>query len=105
MKTCSKCKKEKSLEEFGYAVIPNVISLQDCDDYIKEYREWAEQVENTGIPFLSFESLIQGYRIGHFNDSWQVRLKVREIFSKIWSTDKLLTSVDAVALSYPPEQG
>lgn len=95
----------KSLEDNGYAVIPNVLSLQECDTYIKEYKDWAKQVEDTGIPFTSFESLIQGYRIGHFNASWRVRLKAKEVFSKIWKTEKLLSSIDAVALSYPPEEG
>ena len=94
-----------SLQENGYAVIPNVLSIHDCDMYIEEYRDWAKQVEDSGIPFLSFQSLIQGYRIGHFNASWQVRLTVKDVFRQIWNTDKLLTSVDAVALSYPPEQG
>ncbi|CAC5393617.1 unnamed protein product [Mytilus coruscus] len=54
-----------SLEDNGYAVIPNVLSIQECDTYIKEYKDWAKQVEDTGIPFTSFESLIQGYSIGN----------------------------------------
>lgn len=95
----------QSLEENGYAVIPNVLDISDCDLYIKEYKDWAQQVEDTGISFRSFESLIQGHRIGHFNASWCVRLKVKDVFAQIWQTDKLLSSVDAVALSYPPEQG
>ena len=95
----------QSLEENGYAVIPNVLDTNDCDLYIKEYKDWAKQVENSGIPFLSFESLIQGYRTGHCNASWCVRLKVKDVFAQIWQTDKLLSSIDAVALSYPPEQG
>lgn len=95
----------KSLEDNGYAVIPNVLSIQECDTYIKEYKDWAKQVEDTGIPFTSFESLIQGYSIGHFNATWRVRLKAKEVFSQIWKTEKLLSSIDAVALSYPPEEG
>ena len=95
----------QSLEENGYAVIPNVLDISDCDLYIKEYKDWAQRVEDTGITISSFESLIQGHRIGHFNASWCVRLKVKDVFAQIWQTDKLLSSVDAMALSYPPEQG
>jgi hypothetical protein len=34
----------QSLEENGYAVIPNVLDTNDCDLYIKEYKDWAKQV-------------------------------------------------------------
>lgn len=95
----------KELEENGYVVIPNVLCTEECDLYSKEYRNWAKQLDNDGLPFTSFESLIQGHSIGHFNASWQVRLKAKKIFAEIWKTDKLLSSIDAVALSCPPEEG
>ncbi|VDI58066.1 Hypothetical predicted protein [Mytilus galloprovincialis] len=95
----------KELEENGYVVIPNVLCTEECDLYSKEYRNWAKQIDNDGLPFTSFESLIQGHSIGHFNASWQVRLKAKKIFAEIWKTDKLLSSIDAVALSCPPEEG
>ncbi|XP_048762823.1 uncharacterized protein LOC125671281 isoform X2 [Ostrea edulis] len=53
--------------------------------------------------FGNFESLVQSYRIGHFNASWAVRLKVKHVFADLWGTEKLLTSVDGVAASPPPE--
>lgn len=95
----------RNLEEFGYAVIPNVLTEEVCDQYIKEYKDWLTQIEESDLPLMSSSSLIQGYRIGHLNASWSVRLKVKDVFEQIWQTDKLLSSVDAVALSRPPEEG
>jgi hypothetical protein len=95
----------QNLKEKGYAVLPSVLSVEDCDIYIKEFKDWVKQVEDSGKSFRTVKSLLQSYRIGHFNACWRVRLAVKDIFAQIWSTDKLLTSVDAVALSYPPEEG
>lgn len=95
----------QNLKENGYAVLPSVLSVEDCDIYIKEFKDWVKQVEDSGKSFRTVKSLLQSYRIGHFNACWRVRLAVKDIFAQIWSTDKLLTSVDAVALSYPPEEG
>ena len=93
----------KSLDENGYAVLPNVLSLEECDQHIKEYKEWFTGLEESGVSLMSCQSLIQGYRIGHFKASWSVRLKVKDIFAQIWETNKLFSSVDCVAMSYPPE--
>lgn len=95
----------RELEENGYAVIPNVLSTNDCDTYIQEYKDFINQFEDKGTGFFNCESVIQTYRIGHFNATWQVRLKVKDVFANIWQTEKLLTSVDAVAISKPPEEG
>lgn len=95
----------RELEENGYAVIPNVLSTNDCDTYIQEYKDFINQFEDKGTGIFSCESVIQTYRIGHFNATWQVRLKVKDVFANIWQTEKLLTSVDAVAISKPPEEG
>lgn len=37
--------------------------------------------------------------------SWFVRLKVKKVFAQVWKTDKLLSSVDAIAIGRPPEDG
>ncbi|KAK3105309.1 hypothetical protein FSP39_022211 [Pinctada imbricata] len=91
------------LHENGYAVIDDVIPVSDCDDYAGNFKKFANQFDELDIPMMGFQSIIQSYRIGHFDETWKVRLKVKDVFTKIWGTEKLLTSFDGVALSPPPE--
>ena len=95
----------KELSERGVAVIPNVLTPTECDLYITQYKSWLDKASSLGIELDSRKSLIQSYRTGHFDTTWEVRLKTRPIFEKIWKTEKLLTSADAIAVSKPPEEG
>ena len=36
--------------------------------------------------------------------AWQIRLMVKQVFSALWDTEKLLTSFDGAAISEPPER-
>ncbi|KAL8569738.1 hypothetical protein ACOMHN_007261 [Nucella lapillus] len=45
------------------------------------------------------------YSIGHLSPSWHVRLKTKPLFEELWGTPDLLSSVDAVSIGRPPEQG
>ncbi|XP_046369736.2 uncharacterized protein LOC125371576 [Haliotis rufescens] len=92
----------KDLEEKGYAVIPDVCSAQDCDVYISQYRDWLSQFEEDDWP-SHMHSVVQGYDIGHFENTWNCRFKAKPVFAKVWETEKLLTSFDGVAISFPPE--
>lgn len=95
----------KSLKENGYAVVPNVLSHEDCDRYMGQYKAWLQKFEDSGRECDSRNSLIQSYRTGHFSTTWEVRLKTKHVFEKVWNTEKLLSSADAIAISKPPEQG
>ncbi|XP_071109657.1 uncharacterized protein [Haliotis cracherodii] len=92
----------RDLEEKGYAVIPDVCSAQDSDVYISQFRDWLSQFKEGEFPFQS-QSIIQGYDVGHFENTWNCRFKAKPVFAKVWETEKLLTSFDAVAISAPPE--
>jgi hypothetical protein len=91
------------LEDQGFSVVEGVLSEEDCKLYSEEFKEWVNQYRDNNVLFGNFESLVQSYRIGHFNASWAVRLKVKHVFADLWGTNKLLTSVDGVAVSPPPE--
>jgi len=95
----------KELEEQGYTVIPNVLTNEECDGHIGQYKTWLQQFKDRGIPWHNGNSLIQAYRVGHFQASWETRLEVKDVFAQIWGTEKLLSSADAVAISEPPEAG
>ncbi|XP_062571559.1 uncharacterized protein LOC134233591 [Saccostrea cucullata] len=91
------------LDDQGFSVVEGVLSEEDCRRYSDEFKDWVHQYKDNNKTFGSFESLVQSYRIGHFHASWAVRLKVKHVFSELWETEKLLSSVDGVAVSPPPE--
>ncbi|CAH1781916.1 unnamed protein product [Owenia fusiformis] len=101
---------KQELREKGVTVVENVIPSTTCDEYINEYQEWLKKFSNAeGIPFPNTEnsgfSLIQGYRIGHFAATWGARLHAKRVYAELWDTQKLLTSIDGVAIGRPPEDG
>jgi hypothetical protein len=49
--------------------------------------------------------VIQSYRIGHCESAWKCRLHCKPLFDLLWGTEKLLTSVDGVAIATPPKKG
>ena len=91
------------LNEKGWRVIPEVLTLSQCDQYISEYKAWLRKFDRTGTVPDNVGSLIHKYKLSHKDTTWKVRLDVKHVFSKIWGTEKLLTSYDGLAIGYPPE--
>lgn len=92
------------LEERGFTVIPGVLTEPKCDRHIANYRKWLSQFKDGNWP-PSKASLISRYNIGNFETTWEIRLKTKSVFAQVWGTEKLLTSVDAIAIGRPPEDG
>lgn len=93
----------KDLEDKGFTVVPNVLSKEECDNAISEYRGWLTKF---GDDFpLSSNSVIWDYNAGHMEVTWRLRLQAKPVFAQIWNTEKLLTSFDAIAIGRPPEEG
>ncbi|XP_069113900.1 uncharacterized protein [Argopecten irradians] len=92
------------LEKKGYTVVENVLTDSECAEYIRAFRDWLTLFPEGEWP-SSGHSLIQRYNIGHHEAAWRARLKAKSVFSKLWKTDKLLTSIDAIAIGRPPEDG
>lgn len=94
----------KELEKNGYTVVPGVVSPEECDAAIRQYREWLSQFKDGSWP-RSFNGILHSYNSGHMTPMWEMRLKTKKVFAQLWKTDKLLTSFDAVAIGRPPEDG
>ncbi|PVD36949.1 hypothetical protein C0Q70_03942 [Pomacea canaliculata] len=92
----------KELNDKGYSVIPDVLTSEECDVYIGKYRDWLATFGADEAPD-QLDSIIRSYRVGHLEQTWEVRLKAKSVFQTIWQTDKLLSSVDA-ALPSPSLQ-
>ncbi|KAK3608565.1 hypothetical protein CHS0354_042550 [Potamilus streckersoni] len=94
----------QELEEKGYTVVPNVVTPDDCDQCVAQYKEWLSQFKNGDWPLSSY-SLIRNYNVGHMVPTWFIRLKSKTVFEQLWKTEKLLSSFDAIAIGRPPEDG
>ena len=90
------------LDTLGFTVIRGVIDEQKCDEYRKQYEDWLSSLDE--FPPAP-HSLISTHRIGYMDATWRCRLASKPIFEALWGTEKLLTSMDAVAIGRPPEGG
>ena len=77
------------LDEKGYCVIPSVLTSEECDAHIAFYRDWLGKFGGDDWPFQR-HSLIQSYRIGHFQPSWETRMSTKKVFE----VSTVLCSVD-----------
>lgn len=92
----------QELHDKGYAVVPDLLTPKECDALTSQFRDWAGKFEEGQIPLQKKSSVIQSYRVGHFQQSWEVRLRAKAVFQAVWETEKLLSSVDGIAISKPP---
>ncbi len=109
------------LDTHGVAVIPNVLTQEECINY--RNRIWTElkhvtqdrfdiNNENTWREFYKFyplhSMLLQHFSLGHMQPVWDIRShnKVCKSFEKLWNTDKndLLVSFDGLSIHLPPEK-
>lgn len=112
-----------TLDNFGVAVIPDVLSNSECNlyyDQVWQYFEfitgtWNKPIsrndQTTWRSFYKFyplhSMLFQSFNVGHCQASWNIRQnpKVVDVFSKFWnvSDDELLVSFDGLSFHLPPE--
>lgn len=95
----------QELQDKGYAVVPDLLTPKECDALTSQFRDWVGKFEEGQIPLQKKSSVIQSYRVGHFQQSWEVRLRAKVVFQAVWGTEKLLSSVDGIAISKPPLNG
>ncbi|XP_052821374.1 uncharacterized protein LOC128246884 [Mya arenaria] len=92
------------LQKKGYTVVSDVLTNDECDKTIDQYKQWLSQFTDEGEWPFSANSLIQRYNAGHMEPTWFARLKSKRVFAQVWKTEKLLTSFDAIAIGRPPEE-
>ncbi|XP_021350058.1 uncharacterized protein LOC110448233 isoform X2 [Mizuhopecten yessoensis] len=91
----------RDLETKGYSVVSGVVTTEECDIYTQQFKDWVAKFGDD-LPF-SHDSLMHYYRVGHFDATWRVRLKAKRVFASLWNTEKLLSSMDGIAIGVPPE--
>jgi hypothetical protein len=114
---------KKTLDTYGVAVIPDILTNEECDQHINSlWKELGELTSNMDLPLKMNDKktwktlyelyplhsmLIQHFGIGHLQTSWNVRQnkKISKVFSQIHKTkqNELLVSFDGISLHLPPE--
>lgn len=96
---------ERHFEELrhqGFTIIENVVSEEQCDIWLGEYKAWLDQFKGNKWPF-TVHSPINTYNNGNLETTWKARLATKAVFSKLWSTDKLVSTIDGIVIRRPPE--
>lgn len=112
-----------TIDKYGVAVIPNVLTQQECETSLSEMWSYFEHITkswnlplnrnnpNSYVQFYKLfplhSMLIQHFQIGHAQFAWNLRQnpKIVKIFADFYDTRKkdMLVSFDGASLHLPPE--
>lgn len=112
-----------TLEEYGVAIIPNVLNDEECDalfsgmwDFFEHITcAWERPIDRNDNHtwceiyklYLNHSMLVQHWNVGHSQAVWDVRQneKCADVFAALWkcSRDDLLVSFDGCSFNVPPE--
>lgn len=113
-----------TIKKFGVAVIPNILSDEECANMVDGAWSFLEKiskdteseikkdVESTWRNFYSLyplhSMLIQHHQVGHSQFIWNIRqnINVVKAYATIWdcSVDDMLVSFDGMSFHIPPEK-
>jgi hypothetical protein len=102
------------LQERGWTVVEGVLSKADCDEYIHGLWDFLEGL-GTGVkrddPATwgpehfppTYRGILNTLEVGHHAFVWKVRKNPRlvKVFERLWGTNELLTSFDAINILGP----
>lgn len=123
---CTKESLKETLEKYGAAIIPSVLTNEECEEMVSGMWDFFEHLtqdwegnkkainrndKSTWREFYKLypnhAMLIQHWGVGHAQVSWDLRQKekIAEIFAYFWNCEKeeLLTSFDGLSFSFPHE--
>lgn len=85
---------KSELEEKGYVVIPDVLSLEEVESAKAEFFDWKEA---SGAK-TEIHGIFKHYGVGNTRHAWMIRTnpKVQQVFADLWETtiDNLIVSQD-----------
>lgn len=94
------------LNNKGYAIIPNVLSEEEIEEYIIEFNKWMDSIPNSDYlhNLIHFNGIFKYFQVGHQRFAWLLRTneKILNIFKSIWNTNDLVVSFDGC--NYFPKQ-
>lgn len=103
------------LQNQGYAIIKNAIDPDKAKHYQRRALDWLTSFNTPldlddpstwtrdNLPDHSEINTFNGYSVTHEKFMWDARMepKIMEAFAKIWGTDELLVSFDALNITLP----
>ena len=110
------------LEEYGVAIIPNVLNTTECDSMLSGIWDYFEHISQDWVIPISrthtfslreiyklyplHSMLFQHFQVGHSQVCWDMRQnkKIVDIFKTLWNTEELLVSFDGLSFNMPPEK-
>lgn len=110
------------LQEHGVAILPGVLSPEECDDNLQHVHRFYENLtrkmkkpynhedpstyKTLGELHKLHSMLFQSYGVGQCQGSWNVRQnpKIFEAFKTLWQDEDLLTSMDGLSYQIAPER-
>lgn len=120
---CTKETLKNTIEKYGVAIIPSVLSDKECETMVNQIWDFFEHItQNFEIPidrnnqstwkefyklYPLHSMLIQHWNVGHAQASWNLRqnINIVKIFAYFWNCDinDLLVSFDGLSFNLPPE--
>lgn len=99
---------EMDLEKKGYAIIENVLSIEQIEEYKKLFYKWQKTIPNHDKfhKNCSPHGIYKFYEVGHTRFAWLIRInpKIQEIFKKVWKCDDLVVSFDGCCYISPNDK-
>lgn len=106
------------LQSQGFAVIKNAIDPEKARYYQQKALDWLKSFDTPldfddpstwkaeNLPVQSKINSFNGYSVVHERFMWEARMepKILDAFAKIWGTDELLVSFDALNVTLPNRQ-
>jgi ectoine hydroxylase-related dioxygenase (phytanoyl-CoA dioxygenase family) len=89
---------KQDLEDNGYAIVLNVLTDAEREEYTSEFMSWYNNTNNLKKMHnvIGPHGIFKFHEVGHQRFAWLCRShpKVVEIFKYLWKTDKLVASFD-----------
>jgi hypothetical protein len=86
------------LKNYGYVIIPNILSEEEVETATRMYEDWQKSVPNLEYLHKTVDphGIYKYHQAGHQRHAWFIRTrpKVQDVFKFILKTDDLIVSYD-----------
>lgn len=91
-------KAKSDLEEFGYAIVPNILTAEELRTATECFHNWLDANPDlkSNHSKMNPHGIFKHHEVGHQRHAWYIRTRkaVQEVFKTLWQTDDLVVSFD-----------
>ena len=88
----------QELEEFGYSIIHNVLTQEECENAYNMFHEWKNTIHDHDYIHNSVDphGIYKHHEVGHQRHAWKIRTNknVQSYFEYLWKSKNLVVSYD-----------